>query len=113
MNAALVIRKGRKVFKDATTPLEREEFRDALKSELLNLASRYSSPLEEEPHIENISGLAKHLSEAYGKLLDGDLVFGRAQKALNITSLGQYNSGEMTQPENTPFGSPPRHPGQR
>jgi hypothetical protein len=106
VSAALVIRKGRRVFKDAPTPLEsaeREEFRDALKSELLKLAKRYSSAVEEKVHIDNIRGLAKDLSDAYGKLLDGDLLFGRAQKALNLYLKYLWCEGLIVCPPHCPF----------
>ncbi|MGA2876853.1 MAG: hypothetical protein ABSE82_15135 [Nitrososphaerales archaeon] len=106
LSAALVIRKGRRVFKDTPTPLEsaeREEFRGALKSELLKLAKRYSSAVEEEVHIDNIRGLAKDLSDTYGKLLDGDLLLGRAQKALNLYLKYLWCEGLIVCPPHCPF----------
>src|SRR5437667_8248064 len=80
---SLVIRQGRHVFKQgATTPLEREEreeFKEALKSELRNLAKSYSSEIDESIHIENIKGLTNRLSKAYAEILNGDFLFGRSQ----------------------------------
>jgi hypothetical protein len=85
--------KARPVFKKAKDEKEgkefdqkRAKFREALKSELRDLAKRYSSrDVEDEPHIQNIRDLAGHLRQSYEEVLnEGDLRFGVAQKAVNI-----------------------------
>jgi hypothetical protein len=105
---SLVIRKGRPVFEQAaTTPLEsaeREELKEALKSELRNLAKSYSSEVDEGAHMENIKGLAERLSKAYAKLLNGKcFVFGRAQKVLNVYLKYLWCADRIGRPPHCPF----------
>lgn len=108
---SLVIRKGRAVFKEAATEQEREEFREALKSELRNLAKCYYSDVDEDAHIKNINGLADRLSQGYANLLEpstalpnkGRFVFGRAQKALNIYLKYLWCADPSVRPPHCPF----------
>lgn len=91
MRDSLVIRKGRPVFIKGETPQEsklidalKEGFWYALQSKLRNLAEDYYREVSVSSHIENIKKIVE-LSRLYSGCLNGDhLVFGRAQKALNM-----------------------------
>lgn len=83
----------RAVFKDEPTESEkrasfkqkREQFGPALQEELRKLARSYEKPVEGEQHIQTIRGLAERLSKDFAEVLNDDiLVFGIAQKALNV-----------------------------
>jgi hypothetical protein len=83
----------RAVFKDEPTDPEkkaafrqkREQFGPALQAELRKLARAYDKPVLNEPHIQTIRGLTERLSKDFAEVLNEDiLVFGIAQKALNV-----------------------------
>lgn len=76
-------RGGRPIYKEGQ---EHDGFRDALKSELRNLAKQYSGiDGDEETHIQRIRDLASGLTKAHTAILyDDEFSFGVAAKALNV-----------------------------
>jgi hypothetical protein len=76
-------RSGRPIYKKG---LQHDAFRDALKSELRNLAKHYSGiDVDDETHIERIRGLASDLTKVHAPILYGDeFRFGVAAKGLNV-----------------------------
>lgn len=74
--------RGHTVYKEGQP---REEFQEALKSELRRLAQKYSGKdVQHESHITNIRDLASGLTKDYASVLFGTFTFGRAAKALNV-----------------------------
>ena len=111
MRDSLVIRKGRPVFIKGETPQEskwiealKEDFWYALQSKLGILAkSYYDREVTQSSHIENIKQLVE-LSQLYSACLNGDhLVFGRAQKALNLYLKYLWCADPSVRPTHCPF----------
>lgn len=73
------------VYRVNATELEKKDFKRMLKDHLDNtLQTKYSKPVSETEHIENIKEVIR-FSECSKKLLtDGKLNFGVAQKLLNL-----------------------------
>ena len=114
MSDAMKTRKGRRVFKKSLSDKEktkeqerrREEFKEELRSKLREYATQYTVKVEDEPHIENIRNLAAYFTKNYNDILEGgELVFGVAQKALNVYLKGRWCTGEGTIPPHCPFDS--------
>lgn len=109
INDATKIRRGRLVFAKTTTPEEeeeprREEFRLELGLKLREYAKEYTVVVEDEPHIANIRDLGKYLSDNYQDILnDHELVFGVAQKALNVYLKYLWCVDGTTIPPHCPF----------
>jgi hypothetical protein len=105
--------KSRPVFKEYSTEKnEREQqerkrkaFATSLKSELRKLAKDYDScDVEDEIHIQTIRALADRLKETYADILHEDkLVFGVAQKALNVYLKYLWCANSNTRPLHCPF----------
>ena len=103
----------RPVYKVAPSDKEKEkefaqkcaEFRNTLKSELRNLAKGYCSrDVEDELHIQNIRDLAGRLSKSYAEVLkDDELLFGVAQKAVNIYLKYLWCANLDIRPPHCPF----------
>lgn len=108
---SLVIRKGRRVFVQHVRPQDRKEFmvlkenfRNALQSKLRSLARRYySCEVDGISHIEHIKELVE-VSRRYAACLnDQHLVFGRAQKALNVYLKYLWCAFSSVSPPHCPF----------
>lgn len=111
---AMKTRKGRRVFKKDSSEKEkkkeqerrRDEFREELRLKLREYASQYTAEVKDEAHIENIRNLAEHFTKNYKDILEGEeLVFGVAQKALNVYLKSLWCAGENIIPPHCPFDS--------
>jgi hypothetical protein len=87
--------------KDASDILGRE-----LRRALRELAARYSDPVSEEEHIQNIKALAKRISERCAAILeDRNFRLGPAQKAFNVYLKFLWCDGRISPPPHCPFDS--------
>jgi hypothetical protein len=108
---ATKIRRGRRIFEKTATheqeakqKLKREEFALELGSMLRRYAKEYTVVVEDGPHIANIRDLRKYLSDNYQDILnDHELVFGVAQKALNVYLKYLWCADGTTIPPHCPF----------
>lgn len=79
--------RGTPVYKPNISKPKKDTVRDAIKEKLCKYATSFymERVVEHEEHISTIKRFAREISEAYSdNLLNGKLVFGRAQKLLNL-----------------------------
>jgi hypothetical protein len=116
INDALKVRGGHHVYQklsEEKTPearkerrkhsLRREEFREELRSNLQRLAEDYKEGVSSDEHIGKIRKLAADLSSRYKDILDGDLSFGVAAKALNVYLKSRWCADREIKPPHCPF----------
>jgi len=80
-----------------------EEFRGELRSKLQHYAETYKQNVSPEQHIANIRELASSLSTRYADILEGNLSFGIAAKALNTYLKSRWCADGTIQPTHCPF----------
>jgi hypothetical protein len=84
MTLAATVQRSR-LYKPKLSEADRKEFQKSLKTELESLAKKYTKHVNDEKHIDNISGLSELLSTKHKRILNGSkMKFGHAQKALNL-----------------------------
>jgi hypothetical protein len=121
LSDALRTRGGRRVFKKKSEDSEglieqekkqrskrwdqlREDFKDDFKAELRNVAANRVSAVGDVAHITDIRGVATRLSKKYSEILNGDkLVFGVAQKAINVYLKSLWCDNSNVKPPHCPF----------
>jgi hypothetical protein len=109
MSDALKVRGTERVYKKVSKNAEpkhllrREEFREELRSNLQQLAEDYKDVVISDDHIRNIRKLAADLSSSYKDILDGDLSFGVAAKALNTYLKNRWCADGNIKPTHCPF----------
>ena len=82
----------------------RGRLREALRSSLAQIASRYCEVVTEEDHIKNIVSLSEALSKEHtAALVDGRFRIGIAQKALNLYLKYLWCLGKVSTPPHCPF----------
>jgi hypothetical protein len=74
-----------RVYESTATASDHATLQQAFKCRLRMCVARYSQPVNEGEHIENIGALAEYVSARCGGFLrNGRIPFGIAQKALNL-----------------------------
>lgn len=92
------------VYNDNTEERQRRAFREALRSELEELAKQYNRGVDEETHLRNIRHLCKSLTSNHTRVLkNGRFRTGTAQKALNLYLKYLWCLGEIPMPPHCPF----------
>lgn len=103
---AFSVRAGGGIYAPGTDDDQRWKLRDAVKGLLRRLASKYSTVVGEEEHIQNIAEFSNELSSSCGHLLaQGRFRFGIAQKALNVYLKYLWCAERIPVPPHCPFDS--------
>lgn len=89
--------RGTPVYKPNISKPQKDIFRDAIKEKLRKYATSYMERgVKHEEHISNIRRFAEEISKAHSDILHKDtLVFGRAQKLLNLYLKYRWANGIM------------------
>ena len=93
-----------KLYRDGSSELSRDAFREALRAALEALAVKYKKRVSSRQHSANIDKLSKNLSAAHKNALKGGRFrIGSAQKALNLYLKFIWCLGRIEQPPHCPF----------
>jgi len=103
MRDSLVGRKGQPVYRKEIAEVERGNFTEFLKEELRRLSRYYVISVDDEAHLQNIRELRHATKQFEHVLFQGELVFGRAQKALNVYLKYLWCDGQIPIPPHCPF----------
>ena len=88
-----------KTYKKGVSNKNKLEFQRDLKRRLENYSRKYSNPVSENQHIENIEMLAKEVSSAFADCLYRNIFrIGSAQKALNLYLKYLWTIGRIKMP---------------
>ena len=95
-----------RTYSESASEKRKDQFRDALRGKLDEIASEYASPVEEKKHITNIVNLADNLTPRFSDCLrEGRFRIGIAQKALNLYLKYLWCIGLISLPPHCPFDS--------
>lgn len=92
------------VYTEGASQSRKQELRDELEKQLVNLGGQYSQEVPEAKHIGNIRELSQAISSQYGDILiGGKFRIGLAQKALNLYLKYLWCLDKIQRPPHCPF----------
>lgn len=106
MSLMATVQRNRHVYREGASDESKQTFRTELRDQLSRLAERYVHSMSEAEHVQNIVGLADHISASSPNALEGGrFKIGAAQKALNLYLKYMWCLGRIPTPPHCPFDS--------